>query len=272
MAKFIKLKLNGLPKSETTDIHWRMVIDNMGDLKEYHSLNATLNMEAFMTLERDDNDNIALSHLGPASTRQTVLHRYLRAKIDCTPKGEQVYPLIEVAQLTDKKYLAMLKFLMTKGAIQINEAGGYCGLQDFIKTWDGEILEEIEKDSFGFPVSDAAIEADTLILENAHVEYCGNYLESRVKENIENVGSIKTIYNLREIDATYLMQCISVCKNVVIQTQLQDDSQLSSFMKMFKRIPHKNIYLYVSEKIEQRIKSHEDFAANSTVHNIIFIN
>lgn len=271
MAKFIKLKLNGIP-GVGTDIQWRMVIDNIDDLKEYHSLNGTLNMEALMSMERDVNGNIMISHIGAAPTRHIALQRVLHCKINAAKEGEKIFPIVEVAKITDEKYLNMLKFLNNHGSIQMNEAGGYCGLDAFIKTWDAEILEEIEKKSLGFPVTDAAIKADTLILENSNVEYSGGYLETKVKHDIKNHGDIQTIYNLREIDTEYLIKCISLSKNIVIKTQLVDDNQFSLFMKMFKTIPGKNIYLYVLKEVENKIRTHEDFYNNSLIHNISFIN
>lgn len=272
MPKFIKLKLNGLPNDATPDIQWRMVIDNLDDLNKYHSLNATLNMEAFMTMERDSGNNIMLSHTVAAPTRAIVLQRLLHAKINATPEDEQVYPIIEVANITDKKYLGMLKCITTHGAIQMNAAGGYCDLRSFIKTWEAEVLEKIEKPDFGFPVDDAPLKADTIILENSHQDYVGTWFDSTVKKDVDTLGEVQTIFNLREVDHIYLFKCLSLCKNIVTRTQLQDNNQLNQFMVMFKRLPSKNVYLYVNKEVEGRIRKHEDFVENNYIHNIKFIN
>lgn len=271
MPKFVKLKLNDLPNDEVPDIQWRLVIDNLKDLDNYHSLNATLNMEAFMSMERDKGGNIKLSHTGAVPTRTIALERLLHAKFSTTPEGQKVYPIIEVALITDKKHLGMIKCITNHGAIQINEAGGYCDLNGFIKTWNAEILEEIEKPDFGFPVNDAPLQADTIILENSHRDYTGSYLEKTVKEDIKNCGNVQTIYSLREVDHTYLFKCLSLCKNIATRTQLQDDNQLDQFMKMFKKMPPKNVYLYVSKDVEERIRKHEYFAENNYTHNIKFM-
>lgn len=271
MPKFVKLKLNGLPKDDSPNIQWRMVIDNLKDLEKYHLLNATLNMEAFMTMERDNSGNIMLSHTGAAPTRAIVLQRLLHAKINCTPEGEKIYPLIEVASITDKKYLGIFKYISNHGAIQMNTSGGYCGLNDFIKTWDAEILEEIEKADFGFPIDDAPMKADTIVLENSHKDYVGSWFHSDIKKDVPDCGEIQTIFNLREVDHTYLFRCLSLCKNIVAITQLQDEGQLHSFMGLFKRLPAKNVYLYVDKDVKARITKHEDFNQNNNIHNIKFI-
>ncbi len=273
MPKFIKLKLNGLPKDEADyAISWRLVIDNVEDLNKYHALDATLNMEAFIGMEREKDGTIRLSHTGASPTRAIALQRCLQSTINCLPEGEKAYPIIEVAKITDKKYLGMLKTITNYGAIQIGEAGGYCPLDMFIKTWNGEILEEIEKESFGFPTNDAALQADTIILENSHKDYIWSGKEENVSKDIPDAGVVKTIFNLREVDGAYIMKCISNCKNVVIETQLQDDSQLDSFMGMFKMVSRKNIYLYVDKEVESRIRNHKHFAENSSIHNIKFLN
>lgn len=270
MAKFIKLKLNDIPdKSEA--IQWRLIIDNIADLDNYHSLNATLNMEAFMTMERNDNGRIALSHTGAAPTRHLVIQRLLNLAIDTTPIGEKVYPIIEVAKMSDAKTNGMLKYITTIGAIQVNEAGGYCGLDDFIKTWDAEILETIEKLDYAFPLTNIVLSADTIILENSPKNFSSS-IEKRVQKEISDSGVIKTIYNLREIDSAYLIKCIGNCRNVIIETQAQSKQQVNLFMQLFQHVASKNIYLYVSKDVENRIKNHADFNINNNTHKIIFNN
>lgn len=264
MPKFINLNIDG-------ECQWRLVIDNVNDLEKYHQFNATQNMRAFMGMERDAHGNIALSHTGAAPTRQIGLQRLLHNSIMCAPEGTKVYPLIEVAKFTDQKYLSMLKFITNNGAIQMNEAGGYCGLNDFIKTWNAEVVAEIETPGFGFPTSDAAIEADTIILENSCRDYSGSYIVSDVKKDVKDCGTIETIYSLNEVDSRWLFRCISNCKNVVAATELQDDSQLNSFMTLFGQLKGKNIYLYVSKSVKSMIQKHPEFAKNKELHNIYFI-
>jgi len=267
MPKFIKLLLKDIPKVGN-EIQWRLVIDDIETLNKYHSLDATLNMEAFMTMEREPNGgDIKLSHTGAAPTRAIMLQTYLQAKIMTTPANEKVYPIIEVASLTDRKYLAMFKYILSHGAIQINPSGGYCGLESFINTWNADILEELEKDDFGFPIEEDIILADTIILENSHPDYASSG-EWKANKFVANPGTIKTIYHLREMDATYVFKCVTACKNVVIESQLLDNSQLDSFIKMFLNVPGKNIYLILSKENEIKIKSHPLYEQANAIHNI----
>lgn len=270
MAKFVKLNLHNIP-GKGDDIQWRLVIDNLEDLNRYHSLDATLNMEAFMAMEREPNGGpIKLSHTGAQPTRQIALQTYIHSKVMTTPVGQKVYPIIEVAQLTDKKYLGMFKYVSQYGAIAINPAGGYCDLSSFIKTWNADILEWVEKDDFGFPVDDAILEADTIILENSHPDY-KTYGEWQAAKKVPNAGVIKTIYHLREVDRTYVFQSLKGCKNVVIESEIMDAEQLNGFFKMFLNLPRKNVYLFVREENRAKITDHPDYTQATTLHNIQFM-
>jgi len=271
MPRFIKLKLNGLPKDEDNDIQWRLVIDNKDDLDQYHELDAEANMECFLHLERNKDGSIALSHTAAAPVRGIAMQRMLDAVIHSTPEGEKIYPIFEVAKYTDKKYLGMLRYIQQYGAIQINSSGGYCGLQSFIDTWDAEIIEDIQKEKFGFPTDEQLLLADTIVLENSHKEYCSTGAWS-AKKYIQKAGIVKTIYNLKEIDSDYIFQSLQKCKNVFISTELQDDKQLDGFMKMFLNLPAKDIYLKLSADNVNKIKSHYLFHENNRKHFIHFVN
>ena len=270
MPRFVKLKLKELPKSEKEyDIRWTLVIDNKSDLDKYHEIDAHANMEMFLNIERDDDGDIKLSHTAAAPTRGIAIQRMLQAKIMSTPEGETIYPIIEVANYTDKKYLSMLKYITEHGAIQINSTGGYCGLQSFINTWDAEVLEDIEKDSFGLPVEDAVFDADTVILENSHKDYTS--IEDSAKRHIKNPGVVRAIYNLMEVDKSYILKCLSHCNNVFIRSELQNDKQVNEFSEMFCLVSKKNIYLQLSEEGQLKIKSLKIFKTLSVKHNIIFV-
>ena len=269
--KFLKLKLNGVPESKTgIRISWSLVIDNEQDLMQYHQHDAYCNMQSFISLEREPNGGgIKTSHLGAADTRSLSMVRMIHAKQSTLAEGEKMYPIIEVAKITDQKYLSMLKYILNYGAIRINPAGGWCGLSSFISTWNAEILEEVNKDSIGFPTDDDAIQADTIILENAHPEYSG-YVNRLAKDTITNCGTVAAIYNLKEVDKDYVFKCISNCKNVLIQSQLQDESQLESFMQMFQKFNKKNIYLVLDNENQKKVKTHKLFEQLSNIHNIVF--
>lgn len=277
--KFLKLRLknvpqdNGFAKPNIKDDldRWCLVIDNEEDLKAYHEVDAYANMETFMSLEREKDGSIRTSHVGAASTRAISMVRVLGAKQSCLEEGEKMYPIIEVAKYTDQKYLAMYRHIKIHGAIQINPAGGWCGLQGFIKTWDAEILEEIEKKSAGFPVEDEVLKADTLVLENAHPDYFGSNSEWSAKKLVPDCGSVKTIYHLREVDTDYVFKCVENCKNVFISTELQNEKQLDTFIYMFSKVTSKkNIYLQMSKENEEKVKAHPLFSKIN--HHITFLN
>lgn len=269
MPKFIKFLLKNVPDKGNIQ-QWRLVIDNEADLKSYHNFDIKCNGEAFLGLERGKDGGIVLSHYGMASTRHTVLHQLLQLKLNTLKEGEKMYPIGEVANITNKKYLGMLKCISLFGAIQINEAGGYCDLKSFIKTWDADVLETIEKADFGFPLEDQIMAADTIILENSHPSWNGNYMEGKINNVIKSPGKVQTIYNLREIDHRYIFKSLSTCKNIVIESQIQDDAQVTDFMRLFSKLQPKNIYLFFSNDNIIKIKQHPLFYENEKLHNLYF--
>ena len=215
------------------------------------------------------NDTLVFDHLGGTAGRDICLNTLIKLSVDALKEGEKLYPLIEVARITDRKYANMLQLLKSE-AIQINPAGGYCGYDTYIKTWNAIVIESLVKDDFGFPVESDVIKAKTIILENSHPDF-GNYEEYYVKElNIKNVGSCATIFNLKEIDRNYIFECLKNAENIIIPTEAQDKEQLNGFMKLFLSLPKKNIYISCEPKTKAKITSHELFVENSKIHDIKF--
>lgn len=266
------MRLHHVPQQGTIE-EWAMVIDNEIDLKKYHSLDASLHMEALLNMGKNSKDGkIQTDHLGGGSPKEIAIGTWLKCRQLTAKEGEKIYPLIEIALMVDKKYLGMLKHISTDGAIRINKSGGWCSLRSFIETWDAEILEEIDKDSIGFPVSDDVIKADTLILENSLPDYCGRWHEQQCKEFLkEEAGIVKIIYGLKEVDTSYVEKCIINAKNIFTSTELQDENQLNEFMTLFSKLPRKNIYLDINKRNVDKIKSHSLFETNNSIHNIQFI-
>lgn len=262
MAKFFKIQLEG---GET---QWRKIIEDRIDLDSYHEINTRNNFEAFLSLKRTK-EGLLSSHILGESPRVIGLSNIINCRISSLREGEKLYPIIEVANICDKKYLGMLKFINSVGTIQMNEAGGWCGLNDFIKTWNGTILEKQETSGEGFPI-DNDVNADTLILENSIQEYCFVPMD-KIKKSF-NTGVIKIIYALREVDKDYISKAIVSAKNIWISSQLQDEKQLNSFMFLFSKISHKNIYLDLDNENTEKIKAHPLFKTNNAIHSINFIN
>ena len=241
MPTFEKIKLHNVPQKGDIE-QWILKIDNKHDLDRYHKLDAELNMRSFLSMERRGN-RLAFDHLGALPGRDMSLNAQIKLACEALKEGEKAYPILEVAKITDRKYLSMLKAITRSGAIRVNHSGGFCDYDDYIKTWDAKILESITKNDFGFPLDDEALTAKTIILENAHQEFVGgrNYLIKQI--GIENAGSVSAIYNLKEIDRTYIFKCLSNAENIIIPTEAQDAEQLSAFMKMFLTLKPKNIYV-----------------------------
>lgn len=266
MPKFIKIQFN-TPAGFTTQ--WELVLETVEDVNKYHGLETALNGEAFIELAHSNinyNDSDRPQYTGK-NIRANTLDRWFSHKVNSAKKGEKVYPLFEVANLTDMKYLAMLKNI-ARGPIRVNEAGGYSDVKGYLKTWNAVIIETIEKNDFGIPTDDEIIKADTIILENSSAEISDKSFEGQVVAMLP--GSIKTIYNLREVDMTYVFKSVSNAKNIVIKSQLMYEEQIDSFMKLFANVEPKNIYLFVPEKTEDKIFNHPLYEQNKK-HSIKII-
>lgn len=260
--KFVKIRIKDIKKEVT--IQWQMVIDNMEDLNKYHHLDATLNAQALIALPKTK----AMQHID--NPRMAAIDTMLEI---ASYSEEKKYPIIEVARLTDMKYAAMVSFMRTRGALRVAMGGGFCGLQDYLKTWNGEILETIEKDDLGFPVDDKVVKCDTLVLENSfYRDELGEYTRKEIQKAVgDNVGVIGFIHGLTAVDISYVFKAIMNAKNVYISSQLLDDQQLDGFMELFTKVPRKNIYLDMYAKTIAKLKAHKLFETNNNIHKIIFV-
>lgn len=268
--KFCKLLLRDVPKKGDT-FQWRLIIDHEEDLAIHHHNEAYAYYNALIGLaKQSDAGELRTDHLGGAETRQIALARLLRCKQETLKEGEKAYPIIETARIVDEKYLAQLRHIRNHGAIKINEAGGWSGLYSFLKTWNGEIIETVEKQTAGFPTDMEALTADTICLENSHPEYAGDYTETKARREFgENAGVVSVIFNLKEMDIDYVIASIKNAKNIYISTQLQDGKQFDAFMKIFASVPKKNIVVEVHNYASKKqIESHPLFHTVNSIHSI----
>jgi len=268
--KFALLELNEVPKKGTIG-QWRLIIDSKEDLDNYHGYEGHSYSNALLSMARNSKTGeIETSHIGGAATKEMILARWLSMRKETAKEGEKIYPLIEMANLVDRKYLGQLKHITNIGAIQINEAGGWCGLDGFLSTWNGRVLKYIEKETCAFPSSEKSLIADTICLENSHPEYGGSYLKEDAKKVFGNkAGVIEVIYNLREIDIDYIKQSVLNAKNIYINTQVQDDNQLELFMRLFEKMPPKTIFINVYRQAEKdKICANHLFEKVDSIHSV----
>ena len=277
MPKFVKLELNTLKGKK---VQWRLVIETEQDFFKYHKLDVENNTMAFISMDKKkDNDGvihflpedaevmIQKGHTGGLPTSQMTVARYINAVINSKPQGEKVFPIVELSKLHEKKGLGMLRYIQEHGAIQLNEAGGWSGFDSFVKQWNGRVLDVIEKRDFGFPLDGEILTADTIILENAYMPNCENSLFYKL-DGRKGLGVIRTIHSLKEVDREWVGKCIYACKNVALRSQLMDDEQLDGFMKMFLKMPPKNIILFLDAQATDKLKAHPLFSQNNKLHNI----
>lgn len=264
MAKFIKISFNQA-KNEEYEVQWRKVIETKEELDEYHSMNARNTFETFLTLDRDESGEF----IGETDDTKR-LGQFLNSKVFSLKEGELINPMVEVANLCDDKYFAILNYIENYGAIQMNEAGGWSGIDGFLKTWNAKIIERKETSGGGFPIDDEIEKVDILILENSIEENSDNQIEKAKK--YLNSSSIKTLYSLKDIDKDYLVKSILSANKIWLSSQLQSEQQINEFMELFSKLPEKNIYLNLDEDNVLKIKSHKLFETNNAIHKINFVN
>lgn len=211
--------------------------------------------------------NIRLDHL--SGNREAVLGTYISYRALTAKEGELVWPHEVLGHVVSGKATAMLKAVSDgNGPLQINQAGGWCHHNIYMKLWNPQIVNEIEKESLGFPTDDPPIVADILILENA----------SRASDNVYNYSKrlsggvgwpkCKIITELKDKDSGWIAKSIALSKKIIIETQAVDSVQIDQFMKLFTTLEQKEIHINTTNK--EAIRNHQLFQVNEKRHIIVF--
>ena len=271
MPKFLKLKLNNCKEA---DVCWKLVISNIDEFTSWCEYDAHANMNAFISLIDKCNEELkfrnlsaAIAHAGGLSSRESGLGSII-SMATYKNKDEKIYPILEVAKITDLKHQGILKAILRGNDIAIASNGSWTTLDSFMSTWKCEILSEIEKDDFGFPL-DYELNADTIVLENAPNTF-HKYISERVQEIIKDAGNVGFIYNLKEIDSKFVFKAIYNAKNIYIESQFEDEKQISSMAKLFLSVERKNVYIKCSKNAANLLKSHPAYDSLFNHHNIYF--
>lgn len=262
--KYVKLKISHQGKI-TED--WHLIIDNAEDLFKYCRIDSELYAQAFVALDRNDNEEYPYDAAHQGDIRKGVMATMLNLKTKCLKEGDKMYPIIEVAQFCDKKGQDMLDYIQRMGAIQVNQSGGYCGYDSYVNTWKAEVLQTIEKDDVGFPIDEDILKCDTLILENQDKVY--SKFRDIVKEMTNTVPAVITM--LKERDLSWVVRSIKSATTIAFNSQLQDTEQIDKFMALFASLPKKNLIISCYEHDKSKLTKHPLFEKNKNLHNIQFI-
>lgn len=280
MPKFIKLRSNkpapsnkSFPNSSPESTYWKLVLSNLDEFHAWCEYDATANAYAFLSLAGKNQDSKGdYTHLGGLSGREQGLATAIHLATRTAEQGTKVHPIIEVSKITDLRQRGILKALMKGLTVGINENGiSWCPLDSFMKIWDCEIIETIEKEGFSFPIDETAISADILILENAPFEgFRKNWLEE-LAQTAFGKKKCQIIFNLAEKDERFVFKSIAASKNIFIQSEFQDEQQVSSFAKAFLSIERKNICLSTDKEGKRRIESHMLYKKICEQHELTII-
>lgn len=247
--KFVKLKF---PNGKNTQ--WRLVISTMEELAKYREFDTEAYSHAFL---KSNKEPVPLAQMSTITDRASAISVMLESKRRTTPEGELIHPLIELANHIDRKSACMLK-LLQYGSLCVNEVGGYCLYDDFVKTNSAIITETIDAKIGGFPSdADEPLNVETLIIENNDTvdgtflnEICNKY----------NGTKVGTICRVPEVDGRYLFNCISNAKNIAMSTEALNPAQVDAFIEMFLLLPtEKKVYIETSVSGKERIQGHPKF-------------
>lgn len=246
--KFVKIKLG-------EETQWRLVLSTTDEVYRYHEIDIQTNFMGVLHKEHP---------------RAETMNRILELGKACLKDGEKTTKLHIVANHQDKKTAGMIK-AVAMNEICVNEVGGYCFLDGFLKLHKGEIIETIFKKDFGLPNENEVQESDLIILENSP-SINTDFLNDLETLNII-LPSTKRIEftNLRQQDRSYVFKSIEQTKSIAMETQAIDSEQVNSFIKMFLGLSSKkNIYIRMIAN-KHILESHTHFEAVNQKHNIVFI-
>lgn len=266
---FKKLRFESVPGEKEPQESWFMILRSIEDIATYMEMDASLFVQAMFTLEKNST-NIHLS-----SPRERMLSLSMQHAVNSTPEGKLVWPHQVTMDFVGKKAGSMMKLFLNCGDVQVNEVGGYCGHESFLRTWNNpRVVAEMEKDSTYFPTDDEAIEADLLFLENAErvdVDFQRSLVGYKKEYNYNSGHKIKSITMLKEKDPDWVAKSIAKSKAIAIQTQALDDNQTDRMMAMFAsdRMPLKKIYLSMINP--EAIESHPLWEACNKKHQIMMM-
>lgn len=255
MAKFVKIVLKTNHGEETS---WRLILENDEDLLKYANLDTELSTHAYLNSSNKE------GHI--AGTRANTIARFLEAKTGSLQEGELLIPIVSISEMLNKKYIGMHHMIQKGYSVCVNVSGGWNCLESFLKQWNGEILDMIEKPDFGFPVDVEDIIANTVVLENGS---CKSSIDVTTLVNAGiKLGNIRMINNLKEIDLSYVAKAILQSENIILRSQLIDDNQLNMFMQMFSELIGKTVYLFLDLEAETKLRSHPLFKSACADNNI----
>jgi len=253
--KFVKLKF---PNGKNTQ--WRLIISTIEELAKYREFDTEAYSYAFL---KSNKEPVSLAEMATITDRSSAIAVMLESKRRTTPEGEKIYPLIELANHIDRKSASMLKSLHY-GALCVNEVGGFCLYEDFIKTHNAIVAETIDTKIGGFPSDAEPLNVQTLIVENNDTVDSVFFDTIRNRYNGTKIG---TICRVPEVDGRYLFSCINNAKAIAMHTEALNSTQVDAFIEMFLNLStRKDVYIETSESGEERIQSHPKFKLLN--HNI----
>lgn len=282
---FQKLWIEKTPDSNGAPVEkWYMILRTYEDVLKYIEVDADLCTQALLSIPA----SIERSHL--EGSRERVLNVMMQTRAGNLKEGERLSPINVLADLIDGKAKSMLSLIERGHTVLVQQGGGYCTYDVYVKTWNAKITSEIEKDSIYFPTNNEPIETEILLLENGErvpvdferqvhkiVGYNYNSNWSSFNDNrLDKYNKIdiskKVLYKITQLklrDPEFVKQMLVKAKTIAFESSLTDTIQIDNMFKLFSVLPNKRVI--IKTEFKEDITKHELFESCNNIHNIIFI-
>lgn len=246
---------NGTPDNKVPHSIWYLYIDNVTDLLKYQEYDTKLFVNSMKSLP----DSFKKTHI--RGSREWALYMQMQCSRD-----EHISPIKECIKLVSSKYQGMLEIL-SKGPILVHEKGSYSPLS-FIKIWNCEVIETLEKDSLYFPSDKVFSKTELLFLENDEV-VPANFL-LKVRKLLDWTNDYKCLQQLKLQDPKRILKSIENAKSIAIQSAFTDKVQIDTFLELFNKVNRKTIY--IETLYAEDLTSRPLYNKVKELHDIHFIN
>ncbi len=216
------------------DTQWILRLHNLEEVYNYLKSDKDAWHRA-MYSNREAN-TINISHSG--SRREEFLKAIEGLK--SLPAGTVVWPTAIINEMTKSKGHGMLKYIQQGLTVRVNEYGGFCDYEGWMKMWDMEIIEEKHLDTFAFPNDKTPRNEEVLILENAGF---ANASIDKLMRGLFPNNSRGYILNLKEQDTCWLIESIKNAKVIAVNTLALDPTQVNDMIHLMLNIDKKTIVI-----------------------------
>ena len=286
--KFAKIKYAKLKEPENNDGSWSLVLESKQDVINYFNLisnKISKDSFEFWIKAKKGNDPTTLTYIShqrlPNNLTHEIAYQYILSKVEQNNEITFFDYCNNMSSVYAQKYKNMLSIINDNNPVIINEAGGYCPLDDFFKSTE-EIcspdIKTIKSYLSGehkiFNEKNISINENTIVIENDSIIsielltliQCLNVNNYYILNEFE----LKTLgYNKNDYFKMFDNAINNGLKEIILETTLIKKTQFENLKSIVESVLIKNP--------EKKLKVHIlrngfDHQIKTTVKNIEVIN